>query len=1317
LSTANAKIKNWFSKAIIVVAVLLYVFGIALIYAETYYSSAILVSTNLLSGLTINSVDYFGYNCSIPANTTLKVQFSQDGDSWYSASHVADTWTDLSDGSHLDSGSGAIALSGFDIDTPNPEFYYKIQLSTSDTATTPNFISVNLIYNTGSYATATTQSASGVLAITATGNGNITATGSSTITKRGFQYGISQTVNLREVSETGTFGTGAFSLELTYLYAGTIHYVRSFAQNSEGRAYGDWQEFTALDNYYYSSAVGVSSNLLSGQTVNSINGFFATTSIPSGTGITAQFSQDNSSWYSAGGTLDGTTTLSNGANQIDLTGLGWSGANFYYKVALSADSGRLETPVLQSVYLNYNVPIDSSGPSDNGSSASNPTLSGNDIDFSITATDSESDNYYFAVCKTNSITANNEAVPTCGGGNWCVSSSTVSASQASCSYTTSDTDEGDNAWYAFICDHNADSACSVAMQGTGDNGSPFSVFIDTTAPTTTADAGSYVFGEWSNENVEVSLSCNDGSGSGCATTKYCVDTNNTCVATTDYTTAVEVSTAGTSYIRYLSTDNETNEETTKSSTIKIDKTAPTTTADAGSYVFGEWSNENVEVSLSCNDGSGSGCATTKYCVDTENTCLPTTNYTTAVSISTEGTNYIRYLSTDNATNEETTQSSTIKIDKTAPTTTADAGSYVFGEWSNENVEVSLSCNDGSGSGCATTKYCVDTNNTCVATTDYTTAVEVSTAGTSYIRYLSTDNETNEETTKSSTIKIDKTAPTTTADAGSYVFGEESGSQVSISLSCSDELSGCYSTSYCADLLNTCSPDTAYSSVVPISAGGTTYFRYLSVDNAQNSETVVSQQVIINESSPASSPAGTVSGGFVWTQEQNNDQENDSDKTEDVQEPALEIDKNIFLQMGQQLKGLADKTMEFFFGKKQDAISEITIPQETPEAFENIEIMGELPAENLEISFIGDNIDFFSAKLPDFSQTMQDLGINDLNNLKELGSAEFVLPSIASLVGVRIEDVEDTGSLNMPVVSVADMSQEEKNKIPTDIIFARSATESIEHNMAISISEFGDVEQRISMIANQKVELIIKPQNTAKRITGIVILKDRPEAKLNPFSDLWKYFSAALNGSVAQEENLETYGLLLDKFEYSYEGDGIYKAEFNAPVNEGEYEIITVIEYKDSNLRSKGIKLIAAVDPEGYIFRKLPQGELRVKDALVSIYWLNSETGEYELWPAKKYFQENPQTTDDTGRYVFLVPEGIYYLKAEAKGYYTYESSSFSVVKDIGVHKNIELKKKTEWRDWFDWKIWIIIILSIVVILIAYKYIKKIILKNGTEKNI
>ena len=82
-----------------------------------------------------------------------------------------------------------------------------------------------------------------------------------------------------------------------------------------------------------------------------------------------------------------------------------------------------------------------------------------------------------------------------------------------------------------------------------------------------------------------------------------------------------------------------------------------------------------------------------------------------------------------------------------------------------------------------------------------------------------------------------------------------------------------------------------------------------------------------------------------------------------------------------------------------------------------------------------------------------------------------------------------------------------------------------------------------------------------------------------------------------------------------------------------------------------------------------------------------------------------------------MPEGLYYLKAQAQGYYDYESAPFSVVKEIGVHKNIELKKKMTWQDWLDWKIAVMTILVLAIIFIAYKYIKNLISKNAEAKNI
>ncbi len=125
-----------------------------------------------------------------------------------------------------------------------------------------------------------------------------------------------------------------------------------------------------------------------------------------------------------------------------------------------------------------------------------------------------------------------------------------------------------------------------------------------------------------------------------------------------------------------------------------------------------------------------------------------------------------------------------------------------------------------------------------------------------------------------------------------------------------------------------------------------------------------------------------------------------------------------------------------------------------------------------------------------------------------------------------------------------------------------------------------------------------------------------------------------------------------------------------------------------------MSLITVVDPEGYIYYQKQEGQIRVGGAKVTLYWLNPETKLYEPWPAQKYQQANPQTTDVTGRYSFLVPEGSYYLKVEASGYIIYYSEEFDVENGAGVHQNIELKKNDWLIRYFDWKIIVILLMFI-----------------------
>jgi hypothetical protein len=99
-----------------------------------------------------------------------------------------------------------------------------------------------------------------------------------------------------------------------------------------------------------------------------------------------------------------------------------------------------------------------------------PTNAGDAVTFKATATDANGDQWKLLVCKVNQVSGTD-----CYGGasnRWCQSNYVNSGNEASCSYTTSDSDAQSNDWWAFACDS---QICSSASQGSGNSGSPFKV--------------------------------------------------------------------------------------------------------------------------------------------------------------------------------------------------------------------------------------------------------------------------------------------------------------------------------------------------------------------------------------------------------------------------------------------------------------------------------------------------------------------------------------------------------------------------------------------------------------------------------------------------------------------------------------------------------------------------------------------------------------------------------------------------------------------------------------------------------------------------
>ena len=94
--------------------------------------------------------------------------------------------------------------------------------------------------------TVTTNSISDILSSSATGGGNVTSDGNADITARGICWSTSHNPSLDSPHTTDSLGMGSFTSVLTGLTPNTTYYVRAYATNSEGTAYGDEVSFTTL---------------------------------------------------------------------------------------------------------------------------------------------------------------------------------------------------------------------------------------------------------------------------------------------------------------------------------------------------------------------------------------------------------------------------------------------------------------------------------------------------------------------------------------------------------------------------------------------------------------------------------------------------------------------------------------------------------------------------------------------------------------------------------------------------------------------------------------------------------------------------------------------------------------------------------------------------------------------------------------------------------------------------------------------------------------------------------------------------------------
>ena len=283
------------------------------------------------------------------------------------------------------------------------------------------------------------------------------------------------------------------------------------------------------------------------------------------------------------------------------------------------------------------------------------------------------------------------------------------------------------------------------------NGS-ITVKLDKTAPSISGSAAPAANANgWNNSDVTVSFLCSDA-----------LSGIKTCNGPTTLTgNGANQSVTGTA------TDNADNGNSATVSAINIDKVAPTLSgAPTTSPNAAGWYNSNVSIAWSCSDAL-SGIL---------GSCPPNS------TISSEGTGFTATISvSDRAANATTTTSSpAVKIDKTAPTTNANATSA----WTNSGQTVTLTPSDAL-SGVKATHYTVDGGSDTLGTT-----VSITTEGDHLLAFWSEDNAGNAEAPKTVHVKVDLTTPSIshTQTPGPNGAGWNN-APVTVHFVCTDALSG------------------------------------------------------------------------------------------------------------------------------------------------------------------------------------------------------------------------------------------------------------------------------------------------------------------------------------------------------------------------------------------------------------------------------------------------------------------------------------------------------------------------------------------------